>query len=62
VRKLGEPFTYGFDPATLAADLAKRGLELVEDLALSDAADLYYRGTRPPVSAFYHVVSARCRG
>jgi methyltransferase (TIGR00027 family) len=63
VRKLGEPFTFGFDPATLGAALAERGLELVEDLALSEVARRYYRGdARPPVSAFYHVVSARCRG
>jgi methyltransferase (TIGR00027 family) len=62
VRKLGEPFTFGFDPDDLGAELARRGLELVEDLALSDAARLYYPVARPPVSAFYHVVSARCRG
>jgi methyltransferase (TIGR00027 family) len=62
VRKLGEPFTFGFAPAEIAAYLDRRGLELVEDLALSDAARLYYDGARPPVSTFYHVAAARCRG
>jgi O-methyltransferase involved in polyketide biosynthesis len=62
VRKLGEPFTFGFAPAELRDELERRGLELVEDLALSDAARLYYDGPRPPVSAFYHVAAARCRG
>ena len=62
VKKLGEPFTFGFDPAELPAYLGARGLELEEDLPLSDAAHLYYAGAGPPVSAFYHVVSARCRG
>ena len=46
----------------LRAYLARRGLELAEDLPLSEAARLYYPDGGPPVSAFYHVVSARCRG
>jgi len=62
VKKLGEPFTFGFDPAELRAYLGARGLELEEDLALSEAARRYYPAACPPVSAFYHVVSARCRG
>jgi len=62
VKKLGEPFTFGLDPATLRAYLDLRGLELEEDLALSDAARRYYPDGGPPVSAYYHVVSARCRG
>jgi methyltransferase (TIGR00027 family) len=61
VKRLGEPFTFGFDPAELPAYLAERGLELDQDLALSEAARLYYPDARPPVSAYYHVVAARCR-
>jgi methyltransferase (TIGR00027 family) len=61
VRKVGEPFTYGLDPRGLAEHLAARGLELVEDVALSEAARLYYRGPMPPVSTYYHVARARCR-
>lgn len=62
VRRIGEPFTYGLDPRGVAAFLRERGLELIEDLALSEAADRYTTRRRPPVSAFYHVVRARCLG
>ncbi len=62
VRALGEPFTFGLPPAGLPAYLGERGLELVEDLSLADAASRYYGARRPPVSAYYHVVRARCRG
>jgi methyltransferase (TIGR00027 family) len=62
VKKLGEPFTFGLEPTALRGYLAERGLELEEDLPLSEAARKYYPGECPPVSAYYHVVSARCRG
>ncbi len=61
VKGLGEPFTFGFDPGELRAYLADRGLELECDLPLSEAARLYYPEAGPPVSAYYHVVSVRCR-
>ena len=61
VKKLGEPFTFGFDPPELPAYLGARGLELEHDLPLSEAARRYYPAACPPVSSFYHVVSARCR-
>jgi methyltransferase (TIGR00027 family) len=62
VRSLGEPFTFGLVPAELPGYLRERGLTLLEDLSLADAAGLYYGPRRPPVSAYYHVVRARCRG
>jgi len=62
VSKLGEPFTFGLDPAEIGAYLDERGLQLVEDLPLSVAALRYYSGPRPKVSAYYHVLRARCRG
>ncbi|MGH7337044.1 MAG: class I SAM-dependent methyltransferase, partial [Myxococcota bacterium] len=62
VQKLGEPFTFGFDPAKLGRYLCERGLELEHDLPLSDVARRYYPEAGPPVSAYYHVVLARCRG
>ena len=62
VSRLGEPFTFGFDPAELRAYLDRRGLALEDDLPLSEAARRYYPEAGPPVSAYYHVVSARCRG
>jgi methyltransferase (TIGR00027 family) len=62
VRRLGEPFTFGLDPRTLPAYLRERGLEPIEDLPLSEVAARYYAGEAPQVSAYYHVVAARCRG
>ena len=62
VRGLGEPFTFGLRPVEMPAYLDERGLTLLEDLSLADAASLYYGPRRPPVSAYYHVVRARCRG
>jgi methyltransferase (TIGR00027 family) len=62
VRGLGEPFTFGLAPGELRGYLRERGLTLLEDLSLADAASLYYGEQRPPVSAYYHVVRARCRG
>jgi hypothetical protein len=62
VRALGEPFTYGLEPREIGSYLRARGLELLEDLALSEAARLYYPERPPKVSAYYHVVSARCLG
>lgn len=38
VSGLGEPWRFGWEPAELPAYLAARGLELTEDLAISDAA------------------------
>jgi methyltransferase (TIGR00027 family) len=61
VQKLGEPFTFGFDPRDLSAYLDARGLALEHDLPLSEVARLYYGDAGPPVSAYYHVVAARCR-
>lgn len=37
VAKVGEPFRYGLDPATLEAFMAKRGLKLTWDLSTADA-------------------------
>jgi methyltransferase (TIGR00027 family) len=62
VRKLGEPFTFGFDPRALASYLERRGIELLEDLPLSELAERYYGAGHPKVSTYYHVVRARCRG
>ena len=61
VRGLGEPFTFGLDPAEVPEYLRARGLDLAEDLDLETVAARYYPGARPPVSAFYRVATARCR-
>lgn len=38
VAQFGEPWRFGWDPEALPGYLAERGLELVDDIALSDAA------------------------
>jgi methyltransferase (TIGR00027 family) len=44
VRKVGEPMLTGFDPSTLAADLARLGLRLQEDLSPSDIQGRFFEG------------------
>src|SRR5262249_23581783 len=61
VKRLGEPVPFGFAPSELPAYLAARGLPPEQALPLSQAARRYYSGEDPPVSAYYHVVAARCR-
>lgn len=41
VSTIGEPWRWGWSPAELPAYLAERGLELADDIALSDAAKEY---------------------
>jgi methyltransferase (TIGR00027 family) len=62
VRRVGEPFTFGFDPAQVACYLAARGFDLEWDTKVSDAAaSLYPAGKCPRVPAYYHVAGARRR-
>jgi methyltransferase (TIGR00027 family) len=61
VSALGEPFLSGFDPGTIAADMARCGLELIEDLSGAAALARYGRSddqalSRPSSS---HVALAR---
>jgi methyltransferase (TIGR00027 family) len=61
VAAVGEPFLSGFDPAALAANLAERGLDLVEDLDGSDVAARYDRDGEHGLgqSSFSHIALAR---
>jgi methyltransferase (TIGR00027 family) len=60
VRRVGEPFTFGLDPAEVAGYLAQRGFRLEWDTAVSDAAArLYPAGACPSAPAYYHVAGAR---
>jgi methyltransferase (TIGR00027 family) len=61
VRSL-ERFTFGWDPAALGPYLRDRNLALAEDFALPELAHRFYVGPPPPVSSYYHVAQARCRG
>jgi len=55
VRGLGEPYTFGFDPADLAVYAAARGLRLIEDVGASEYRERYLtpRGRgREPLTEF----------
>ena len=41
VRRSGEPFIFGFDPATLAKNLAQHGFLLQSDVSTAEAARHY---------------------
>jgi methyltransferase (TIGR00027 family) len=60
VRRVGEPYTFGFDPSQVGEYLAERGIHLVGDEVVSDAAARFYSADgRPKGYAYYHVVEAR---
>lgn len=62
VRRVGEPFTFGFAPSQLPAYLAARGLELLSDERVSDVARRFYPAGRCPAApAYYHVAESRKR-
>ncbi len=62
VRRVGEPFTFGFVPSQLPAYLAARGFELLADERVSDAARRFYPAGRCPAApAYYHVAQSRKR-
>jgi methyltransferase (TIGR00027 family) len=61
VRRSGEPFTFGFDPAELPAHLAARGLTLVEDVAAPEYRARYLgpAGREMKLWEFYRAAVAR---
>lgn len=63
VKKHGEPWTFGFDPATLPGYLAERNLTLQQDLSARDAADRYLvpLGRHEPAAPFYRIARAEVR-
>ncbi len=64
VRREGEPWTFGLDPAEVPAYLADRGLRLVEDLSTRDAARRLLPPSRSaePTAEFYRVARALVTG
>jgi len=61
VRRVGEPFTFGFDPAELPAYLRARGLTLVEDVGAPEYRARYLAPlgrASLKVSAFYRAAVA----
>ncbi len=55
VRRTGEPLKAGFEPATLATDLADTGLLLQENLSPSDIEECYFQGRTDCYHAFKHI-------
>lgn len=55
VRRVGEPLKAGFDPVTLATDLANIGLLLQESLSPSDIEERYFQGRTDGYHAFEHI-------
>jgi methyltransferase (TIGR00027 family) len=46
VKRSGEPFIFGFDPATLASTVSRFGLQLESDVSTADAAQRYTAGNK----------------
>jgi methyltransferase (TIGR00027 family) len=61
VRRAGEPFTFGLEPAAVPAYLAARGLELVEDVGAPEYRARYLRplGRDMKLWEFYRAARAR---
>lgn len=64
VRREGEPWTFGLDPAEVPGYLRERGLDLVEDLSTRDAAQRLLPPSRraEPTAEFYRVALAHVSG
>jgi methyltransferase (TIGR00027 family) len=60
VRRRGEPWTFGLDPAEVAEFLSRRGFGLIGDVSTAEAGERYFGplGRRERGSALYHVVTA----
>jgi O-methyltransferase involved in polyketide biosynthesis len=63
VRRHGEPWTFGLDPAVLPTYLDERGMDLTLDLSTRDAADRYLvpLGRQEPAAPFYRIARAEVR-
>ncbi len=63
VRRAGEPFRFGLDPAELAAYLAGRGFELIEDASSAELAARYLHplGRHPVALPFFRLALAASR-
>src|SRR5262249_55066957 len=61
VARLGEPWTFGFEPAELGPYLAARRLDLVEDLGAADYRRRYWGARTDGLRGyeFYRVAVAR---
>jgi methyltransferase (TIGR00027 family) len=55
VQNIGEPMKAGFDPLTLAADLAPLSLSVKEDQGPAEIEQRYFKGRTDDMHAFEHV-------
>ncbi len=53
-RQMGEPMITGFDPSSLAAELASIGLRVAEDLSPTDIEERYFKGRTDGYHACEH--------
>jgi methyltransferase (TIGR00027 family) len=60
VRRRGEPWRFGLDPAEVSEFLSRRGFGLIGDVSTAEAGERYFQplGRRERGSALYHVVTA----
>jgi methyltransferase (TIGR00027 family) len=61
VRNVGEPMTFGFDPAAVPGYLRERGFTAEWDLAVSELGARRYWPQPPSLPAYYRVAKARRR-
>ena len=63
LRRSGEPWTFGLDPATLADYLGARGLQLIEDVGAAEYRARYWGAAARAMHGyeFYHVAVANVR-
>jgi methyltransferase (TIGR00027 family) len=59
LRNMGEPMITGFEPSTLAVELAPLGLRLLENLSPADIEESYFRGRTDGYHAYEHMHFAR---
>jgi methyltransferase (TIGR00027 family) len=59
VRRVGEPYTFGFDPSAVAPFLSERGFDLAWDVSVPEAAVRDQNAEWAKGYDYYHVVRAR---
>jgi methyltransferase (TIGR00027 family) len=61
LRRRGEPWTFGLDPAELAGYLAQRGLDLVWDVGASEYRSRYFGGAAERMRGYEFYRAARAK-
>jgi methyltransferase (TIGR00027 family) len=61
VERVGEPYTFGFDPREVAAYVDERGFDLISDVSVAEASHRYANNGPSKGYAYYYVAEARRR-